>query len=134
MILTDRTFYSRDLPGLYVEVPKQLYIGQLDSSNGILYTAPTGTAHPVGSVRKARIDQIWISNTDAASARNVYLYAVPAGSSAADSKLIIPGVSFSQSTYTVINCNFVLEAGGTIQGRASAANIVTVLISGVEFQ
>lgn len=107
-------------------VPTQFYIGQLSNSNGTLFTAPTGTS----PAQKAVIRDIWICNADS-SAHTYTLYVVESGGSAADNRAIAKAVSIAaNTTHQYNNLGIVLEASGTVQGLADAANKVTVLISG----
>ena len=116
-------------PG-YNVVPKQLYIGQLGSSSGTLYTAPSNSYK---TDQKAIIRDIWVCNTDS-SARTYTLYVVESGGSVADNRAIAKAVSIAaNTTHQYNNLAIVIETAGTLRGLASSANLVTVLVSGEEY-
>lgn len=120
--------------GPLVGVLRQFYIGQLGVASAVLYTAPAPftVASQVGIEPKARVEEIWLCNTDS-SARTVTLYVVENGGSAADNRAILKGYSLAANSKEVIRARFVIEAGGTLRGLADVADKVTVLVSGTEY-
>lgn len=106
---------------------KQLVNAELPTSNGTLYTVP--------AVTKTRITEIWLCNA-AGAARTATLHYVESGDSAdtgagAGVNTIMEAFDLPQGVPIIIACNSFVEAGDTIQGLASGAD-VAVMISGIE--
>lgn len=101
---------------------KSLADGQLASSTGDLYTAPTATQTVVESIK--------LVNTDT-SARTVNLYLLPNGGTAR--RIVSKDLSLAAG-YSVeaLDKPVTLSAGDKIQGAASAASVVDYVISGVD--
>ena len=88
----------------------------------LLYTVPNAF--------RADIQDLVISNTTAAPI-SVKIHLVPAGGSVADSNMMVPNVSVPGNTLIQWTGNQTLEAGGFVQGIATAAG-VSVTINGDE--
>ncbi len=106
---------------------KQLVNAELPTSNGTLYTVPAST--------KARVTEIWLCNASGA-ARTATLHYVESGDSAdtgagSGVNTIMKTFDLPQGVPIALPCNSWLEAGDTIQGLASGAD-VAVFISGLE--
>lgn len=106
---------------------KQLVNAELPTSNGTLYTVPGST--------KARITEIWLCNA-AGAARTATLHYVESGDSAdtgagAGVNTTMEAFDLPQGVPIILPCNSWLEAGDTIQGFASGAD-VAIFVSGFE--
>lgn len=95
-------------------------------------TASTATYFTVTSLYSAFIKEVLLCNTDSV-ARTVTGYMVPASGSAANTNLFLPTVSIPAATTVKLALNTTLEAAATIQMLASAASVVSVRISALEF-
>lgn len=116
-----------------IRTPKCGARGQLNSSNGTLYTAPSATS-PTGSTQGALLKSLVLCNTDS-SARTVTIYVVESGGSAAANRAILSAFSIAANTTTIYSFAdeiFPMDSGETVQGLASAANVVTYRINVVE--
>lgn len=102
---------------------KRMYFGQPSTSNGTLYTAPSGSG------AKAVIRTIHVTNTSATSATiSIGLN----GTAATAANQIVSTFSVPAYGLFVENLNIVLEASDTIQALQGTSGALTVLISGVE--
>lgn len=117
----------------FTPIPKQLYQGTLTASTTTLYTAPAvpTVANSVALNPKARVTQIRVCNTDSSS-RTFTLYLVPSGGTAGATNTIHSAVTIAASTDYIYEVCDILEAGGTIQGKASVTSVVCLTISGDE--
>jgi hypothetical protein len=122
---------NRNIGGPYVVVPEQLYEGQPTGSNATLYTAPAAPTNPnsVGLTPRVRITEIWAANNDTTD-RTLTLYLVESGGTAAANRCIIPAVNIPAGRALQIPCSTVIKESGTIQGLASSAATITLVISG----
>lgn len=104
--------------------------GQLPSSVGTLYTAPSNTT-PTGSTQGALLDQIILCNTDASS-RTVTIYLVESGGSAAANRAIMSAATITAGQTLIVDFSpdgCPLDSGETVQGLASVASKVTYRLS-----
>lgn len=104
--------------------------GQLGSSAGTLYTAPSSAGQSGAVVSLAILRDMWLCNTDS-SDRTITIYIVASGGTASASNAIISGatVKAGQSLHYAQMATLI-PAGGTIQGLASSASKVTYFLTG----
>jgi hypothetical protein len=98
---------------------KKLYQGQPGTGASTLYTTPGSTTTIIRHVRCVNNDSV---------ERTVTLY--DGGSAAAN--VILPATTIPPGGFIELDVFIVLEAAGTLQGKASAASQVTVTAYGVE--
>jgi hypothetical protein len=98
---------------------------QLATTASVLYTAPANTT--------AQVQDVTICNTSTA-AKTVSFYVVENGGSVAAATTVIDAkpVGVDQTMTLSDLTGFVLEAGDTLRGLASAATSVSVQASGIE--
>lgn len=116
-----------------IRTPKCGARGQLGSSNGTLYTAPSDVT-PTGNTQGALLKSLVLCNTDS-SARTVTIYVVESGGSAAANRAILSAASIPANTTVTLTFpddTFPLDSGETVQGLASSASVVTYRINVVE--
>lgn len=116
-----------------IRTPKCGARGQLGSSNGTLYTAPS-VSSPTGATQGALLKSLILCNTDS-SARTVTIYLVESGGSAAANRAILSAATIAAATTTVLTFpddTCPLDSGETVQGLASSASVVTYRINVVE--
>ncbi len=106
---------------------KQLVNAELPTSNGTLYTVPGST--------KTRISEVLLCNC-AGAARTATLHFVESGDSAdtgagAGVNAFMKTFDLPQGVPIILPMNSWLEAGDTIQGLASGAD-VAIFVSGFE--
>lgn len=110
-----------------VNEPKRLIAPtQLAAGVAILYTSPAGQ-------KGTRLTEILLVN-DTTTAATVTLYHVPAAGAPGVTNLIMNAASVPGDGFPVI-INFrghVMNANDTIRGFASAANQITIHLSGIE--
>lgn len=98
---------------------------QLATTSSTLYTAPANTT--------SQIQDVTVCNTST-GAKTVTFYVVENGGSAADATTVIDTKSIAANETKTLSdlTGFVLEAGDTLRGLASAATSVSVQASGIE--
>ena len=105
------------------EAYKKLGQGRLAGSAGLLYSPGSGV--------EAVIKSINISN-NTGTARTVTLYHTNHGATASDADLILPGVEIEIGGFAEWDGTLCMAATEDIQGFASAADVISYTIWGVE--
>ena len=116
-----------------IRTPKCGARGQLGSSNGTLYTAPS-VSSPTGATQGALLKSIVLCNTDSA-AHTATIYLVESGGSAAANRAILSGATIAAATTTILTFpddTCPMDSGETVQGLADSASKVTYRINVVE--
>ena len=116
-----------------IRTPKCGARGQLGSSNGTLYTAPS-VSSPTGATQGALLKSIILCNTDS-TARTATIYLVESGGSAAANRAILSAVTIAAATTMILSFpdeTCPLDSGETVQGLADSASKVTYRINVVE--
>ena len=102
-------------------------IGQLPNAAGTLYTAPTGS-----SIVTAIVKQLWLCNTDNASAHTITIEYIESGGAAGTNRQVLSAASIPASTSWRIPCTDPLGSNATVAGFADTASKVTYRISVIE--
>jgi hypothetical protein len=104
--------------------PVRLYSTNfLSSSATALYTVPSG--------KTAVCKQIVLNNTSA-SATTVTVHVVPSGGAAATSNQVVSQLSIGPYSDIIWSADIPLAVGDAIYALASASNVITATVSGIE--
>lgn len=112
----------------------RMYQGQPSGIEATVYTAPgyaSGSPYQAGPTALAR--RIIVCNATA-SAATLTLYLVPTGSTAGGANMIMNAVSIAAEETQIFDLEQEMNPGDFLALLSSAANTLTVTISGVTFQ
>lgn len=99
----------------------RLYAGQPGTSEGTLYTVPAST--------DAKVAQVVLTNTSAATA-SLSLSAVPSGGTVAASNRLLSNLSVGANAVVVLDLSVFLTSGDFLSALQSTSGAITLTISG----
>src|SRR6266568_712608 len=99
----------------------RMYTGQPGTSEGTLYTVPAST--------NAKVTEVLIANTSAASA-SVSLSAVPSGGSAGNTNRLFTALSVDGNAVVIMDMSVFLDTGDFLSAVQTTSSAITLTISG----